>query len=381
MNRGLEMFIDALVTNGLEHFRSFYGPRRAKVVRNDDPEKRGRIQVSAPPFGEGESLDRWVDPSFDGTGPDRGQFWPPEVGDVVWVRFDRGRPDSPLVYEGGWHGTKASGNLPAEFATSAVSGAANEVPTRRGIVTRMGHMLIFAEEQGKESIRLVCHIPAATDPAHTDRSKSANRSTGTWSTLFFEPNGDIRLTNDVGSVLWLDAENNEVKLIHKDGTKSNSITMSENGIVAIDEAGNSLGLLKDKVTVVASVPVMVTAPSFTADTGSTNLSRNATQQVVHGNTWTIARAGMNTKVAAAHQLAGAFHNTQGLAAQATVAALAALPPTPVTGTVVAAALTPFFQAIAPPAMVAGQAEGQAGAAVTQFEAKAPTYLSKVTKTA
>lgn len=370
----LSVFLENMSTHGLEFYRSFYGTYRAFVVRNDDPENRGRIQVTAPPFGQGEALDTWIDSSFPGAGPDRGTFWPPEVGDTVWVRYERGRPDAPQVYYGGWHGVA---DMPAEFTTSEVSGSDNRVPERRGFVTRAGHMLIFSDVEGEESVRLVRHIPVQGDSFYSDRSITATRSEGTWSTLLMEPDGSVRISNDNGTFISMDATNNDFKIVDENG---NSITTDGDGIKVIDKDGNFISLDKGSANVVTKKDVTVQAKSFTTETGSSNLSKGKRESIILGETYTQARAQRNGKETSAWASAYAHWTAMGPAAQTAAAALTPLASTGVLAPL-AAALIPFFQAVAPTSVAASTTAQQAAQGIGQFEAKAQSYLSKKTKSA
>lgn len=368
MANDVNVFLNNLVEHGLETYRSFYGDYKATVYRNDDPEGRGRIQVTMAPFSEGSPLDVWVEPRFEGAGPDRGWFWPPEVGDSVWIRFGQGRTDRPLVYTGGAY---RSTNKPKEFAVT------DNKPYRRGLVTRGGHMLIFSDEPGKESVRIVRHKPVS-DPSLTNRSVSADRTEGKNSVILLEPNGDIRIQNDNNSLLHLDAANEQMKWIDQHG---NSITTDGDGIKLVDKSGNLIAIDGGKINIIATGDVTVNAPTFTAETGGTNLSKQASEPVVLGRTYTVARAAMHGQVAAALQAGGGFMNVFGPAAQTLAAALAPGMPASASASALAAALLPFFQATAPMAIVGGALSTAAAGAVIGFESAAPSYLSLVTKTA
>jgi uncharacterized protein involved in type VI secretion and phage assembly len=228
-----DAFFEHLVIKGLEHFRLYYGLYRATVTRNDDPEKRGRVQAKVSRV-HSIAPDIWIDPVFSGAGADRGSFFPPEVGDSVRVNFDHGNPAKPVSYQGGWFGGQ---ELPREFAytggkkiigqTGSVS-----VPERRGFITRGGHRITFADEDGKERVELAWHKRSATDPAGTadaqgDRSKSADRTKGDTSTVVFTPDGDIVMTNKNGSRITLGAKDKNI--VVEDENK-NVITMDNNGV-------------------------------------------------------------------------------------------------------------------------------------------------------
>jgi len=224
-----DVFLQKMSEFGLEFFRRFYGLYRADVMKVDDPESRGRIQIKCSEVGHSGTINRWVDPSFISAGTERGMFWPPEVGDSVYVSFDRGDAARPKVYFGGWFGDK---DLPKEF------GYADKKPKRRGLITRMGHMLVFNEEADKESVELVWHKPGS-QPADP---KSAPRS-GKKASLTFDKEGTITLSNKNESTIVMDAKDKKITITDKDN--SNTIVIDSKGItittskdVTINDAAN-----------------------------------------------------------------------------------------------------------------------------------------------
>jgi uncharacterized protein involved in type VI secretion and phage assembly len=153
-------FFSNLMLHGLEYFKRYYGSYMAIVRDNKDPEGRGRIQAYCPEVGQqdpGPTV--WIQPSFPGAGKNRGSFWPPEIGDGVWVRFSNGDPSKPKSYQGGWFG---SAEVPSEFATDS------DVPNKRGFVTRGGHSIVFSDTPGDERVELTWHKPSSTVSDRTD---------------------------------------------------------------------------------------------------------------------------------------------------------------------------------------------------------------------
>lgn len=148
---------------GLERaLKIYYGIYRATCVDNHDPEFRGRIRIACPEAGHDsiKGLENvWVDPLFEGSGPDIGSFYPPIQGALVRCFFLNGKPESPIGYFGGWYtqtGTKQG--CPSEFKY-----ASDGTPQRRGFITRAGHMLIFDDEPGSESVKIIWHKCLAAD--------------------------------------------------------------------------------------------------------------------------------------------------------------------------------------------------------------------------
>lgn len=224
-----ELFFKNLVLHGLEYFKRYYGVYRGLVTRVDDPQERGRIQAHVPTVGQDKASGVWIDPSFSGAGIDRGAFFPPEVGDSVWVSFTNGDAAQPLVYWGGWYGKT---DVPGEYApTSTIIGSeAAKVPQRRGIITRKGHRILFTDEDGQEAVEIAWHKPDATPPSDQAASDS-------------EQLNSAKATNVV--------DPDAIRSYDRAKGDTHFIRFTETGIILENKAGVSVQILvEDKKVVV-----------------------------------------------------------------------------------------------------------------------------------
>lgn len=73
----------------------YYGRYRGTVTANVDPERRGRVQVDCPAVLVDGTV--WALPSSPYAGSGVGLFTVPPVGAHVWVEFEGGDVDSPIV--------------------------------------------------------------------------------------------------------------------------------------------------------------------------------------------------------------------------------------------------------------------------------------------
>jgi hypothetical protein len=319
---------ELITMQGLEQLGRFYGVYRAIVVRVDDPEARGRIQAICPQAGHAKAPDVWVYPA-QGAGDGRGIFWPPEVGDSVYVTFENGWPGAPRCYFGGWY---ARDELPAEFSSDA-----NSVPRRRGVITRGGHALIFDDTVGGETITLSWHAAAPGDEYLADPQASADRTKGKVSKITFDSGGGITVLDMAGS---------RVKL---------------------DGAG--------KVTVqsgAAGAKVTLTADKAEVDAKRINHGAAADQAHLRGNDFRSAQKSMNSAIQAVGETLNGL-----MATMAGAAAKAATSPAMVFLAADAAASLAAMGA----AMGAAAAQFQTLAqAIAAFEAASASYLSPVTFT-
>lgn len=234
-------FLEKIMLYGLEYFKVYHGVYRGLVTRVDDPEERSRVQAYVPQVGQAKAPDVWIKPSMNGSGLQRGSFWPPEVGDTVYVSFANGDPSRPEFYLGGWYGYQNNtSDAPSEFAY------VNGIPVARGFVTRMGHSLVFSDEDGNERIELRWHRAAAGDPARTTGQLSADRATGDAASLTFKPDGSVELTDINASKVTLSGDGRKIEI--KD-VNTNSILMDSTGIRIQDANGNSITMAAAGITI------------------------------------------------------------------------------------------------------------------------------------
>ena len=141
--------------------RKPYGPWRAVVTNNEDPQKVGRLQVRIPEITGNSPHPTWAWPSsapFGGgktDGVEWGSLFVPPKNAWVHVEFYNGDPEHP-VWLPGWF---ASGEMPAVLKT--------HYPNRRGIVSVKGHYLIFDDDPGGDADAQLVQLKAASGPTMT----------------------------------------------------------------------------------------------------------------------------------------------------------------------------------------------------------------------
>lgn len=142
----IEEFLEYLTRFGLEYYRRYYGPYRAKVVNNKDPEGLGRIIAEIPRARVPKENGEWILPMMHGAGSEHGFFWPPEEQDYVFVFFDNGDPRKPLGYMGGWY---AGGEV-----HSSLDPEKDGTPKKRGFRTPGGHQIVLSDVDGAEKVTI-----------------------------------------------------------------------------------------------------------------------------------------------------------------------------------------------------------------------------------
>jgi len=214
-----EEILDNITRYGIEFYRVYPGLYRAIVTANDDPKGKGRVQAHVPSIQE-EAMPVWIKAAMPGAGKGRGFFWPPEVGDPVFVSFAEGQPSRPECYIGGWFGYRGgSSDVPDAL------GYSGDYPDIRGMVTRWGHKLIFSDEDGGERVEIVWNKPNSSDEARTDRSKTAgtgsNTQGGGSASIKITSDGSIEITDNANpaQTIKTNATQGTIEVADKNGNK------------------------------------------------------------------------------------------------------------------------------------------------------------------
>jgi len=115
----------------------FYGKYRGTVIGNNDPQQTGRVQVQVSDV-LGATGSSWATPCMAGAGAQAGCFIVPPVGAQVWVEFEQGDPDYPILAGGFWGST---GDVPTCANTPAAT------PPGQNIVlqTTGGSMVLLSD--------------------------------------------------------------------------------------------------------------------------------------------------------------------------------------------------------------------------------------------
>ena len=118
----------------------------ALVTDNADPQALGRVKLKFPTLSDAYESD-WARLAQPGAGPDSGMTMLPEVNDEVLVGFESGDIRRPYVIGGLWNGQDKPRLGDGLFDNGAV--------TRRGIISRVGHRIVFMDGAAKSGVCLV----------------------------------------------------------------------------------------------------------------------------------------------------------------------------------------------------------------------------------
>lgn len=206
-------FIRRIKDYGLENeIGRFYGTYMAKVVSNEDPQKRGRIKVSANIFrgSEPQGTDFFIPPKSEFTGENYGIFFPPEKDMFVFLCFIDGDPGRPF-YEGGFW-TAATAEEDSKGSTPFQEIQTDE-PSIRGIRTKYGHQIVMADKTDKnEEPYLEVSSPAGNKIKLNDKD-------GEEAISIEDKSGNSYISNKDGIIIK-DVNGNEI-VMAKDGVKVN----------------------------------------------------------------------------------------------------------------------------------------------------------------
>lgn len=239
----LDDLIETLTRKGLEFFGSYYGVYRGIVSSNKDPAQQGRIQAYCPDIGQTKALDVWIDPITPFSGKGIGMFSPPEEGGMVWLTFRNGSASQPVGY---WGGFFLKDGLPPSCGYEKAKDPDNpSAPTRRGITTKAGHYLVFNDLKDEEQVQLVW-------------SKADGKAAGVvgskTSSISFDPNGNIVLTDAQKTTVTLDADK---KSFHIEDVNKNKVLMKDGEVSLTDKDGTYIKLANGVITVSSKSKVVV----------------------------------------------------------------------------------------------------------------------------
>ena len=114
----------------------------AVVMKVDDKGSLGRVKVQFPWQKADNEMTPWVRVVNPMASKEKGMYFVPEVGEVVFVDFEFGNPDMPFVTGSMYHGENKPGAL---FSPE------NNI---KGIITKGGNHILIDDSQGKERIRI-----------------------------------------------------------------------------------------------------------------------------------------------------------------------------------------------------------------------------------
>ena len=240
----------------------------ATVTKNDDPDKRGIIQVSCVGLmgdEEGACLID-VEPAFDW-----GWFYVPDVGEIVEIEVVEGSSDDEQF------GQASIDNLDLKWRSVRYPGLDGDDPRpvnedftsknygkRRGFATPAGHVFMFDDTEGDEAISL----------------KWQNKA-GKNSFLNFDKDGSFLISLHTGSLFYMNAKSGQVSIIDEN---SNMIAMDSDGLRLVDGSGNIFELKDGLIQILGQSAVTISCKNAVIEAGEVVINGDA-EKMLLGSTW------------------------------------------------------------------------------------------------
>lgn len=234
------------------------------VVSDQDPDKRGRVQVRVPHVYGAEDEDEYIlDPDLPWALPmqnvyeQTGEMWVPPVGSVVWVSFIAGSHEDP-IYTGGY---AIPNDAIAEHVSSYAPG-----PQSRVIKTINGHLFEMRWLPGEEQIKLLTALGVQLQLIDADAlggPKLIGQTPEGYQVDIDQKLGRITLTTPSGYTLLLDQTGTLARLT----TPAASLTLNGvSGLAAL--AATNITLTAVAAVALTAVALTLTASGLMSITGS-----------------------------------------------------------------------------------------------------------------
>ena len=236
------------------------------VTNNEDPMGLARVKVKIPTlFDSDESF--WARLVAPTAGKDRGFLAIPEVNDEVLIAFENGDQDRPYVLGALWSSVDPP---PNGTATVINSGSVDQRLWR----SRAGHLFIFDDTGGKESIQII----DKTGNNHIIITSSDNK-------LEVQLDGDIEVTSKTGRI--------SVTAEQDIAIESKSGKVSVKGVTTEFEARNSATMKSgSSMDFESGTSLGAKAGSSLAMSGATSAKMSAPKVDVQGDAMTNIKGGV-----------------------------------------------------------------------------------------
>ena len=150
--RELERAVAGLVH---EAGHRYVGKYRGLVVDNADPEKLARVKVTVPSVFGPDVVTGWALPCVP-VGGMAGQGWlaVPQVGAGVWVEFEEGDLEFPVVTGTFWSAPGGTPEVPPAIGVDGADAGITDPPTRTVLTTSKGHTIQLEDADDGELIHI-----------------------------------------------------------------------------------------------------------------------------------------------------------------------------------------------------------------------------------
>lgn len=236
----------------------------ARVTKNEDPDKRGRVKVvCAGLMGDDETeLPGWIEPALDW-----GWFFVPDIGELIEIccvaENDQQENASYQAFlenpELKWTGVRyqslegGTPRPPNPLMTDKNYGK------RRGFATPLGHVLIFDDTKGDESIIISWH----------------RGNEGEYTQITMDKLGSIMLLDYKSNMIHLNAKDDKEGITILD-KNANLIALDKDGVKVVDKFSNIIEMKDGLIQVMSQKDLLIKSGANTDITVEGNASVNVT---------------------------------------------------------------------------------------------------------
>lgn len=241
----------------------------AEVVRVDDPERRGRVQVTCVALmaDDTEPMPQWVEPAYQW-----GWFLIPDIGEIIDIEVvaeseDDESPGQSSIdqLDPKWRGARYWGNSEAEEGqgktTIPEDFTATNYGKRRGFATPGGHVLLFDDSEKGRKVSLTWKKAGAEERSF----------------FSIDPDGSIIMNTQTGHLLYMNSKDGEVSIIDQHG---NTYSSNADGMKMISKDSCIIELKGDNVQILAQGAITFSGKNATIGTGEVELGNAATDVAI-----------------------------------------------------------------------------------------------------
>lgn len=131
----------------------YLGKYRGTVVDNADPARLGRVKVTVPSLLGADVATGWALPCVPVGGmPGQGWFAVPRVGAGVWVEFEEGDLEFPVVTGAFFSAPDGTSEVPVAVAGDGSDEGISDPPSRTILTTAAGHTIQIEDAEDAEML-------------------------------------------------------------------------------------------------------------------------------------------------------------------------------------------------------------------------------------
>lgn len=269
--------IDEIRNFGFEKvFKRYYGIYRGEVTNNQDEQKRGRVDVKVTGlFGDKVLPTRALPKDMRSSASGKGEFYPPDEGDFVWIEFEGGDQRFP-VYSGGWH---AKEELPEDFIHDDTNR-----PVTRGFVSKGGYSWTIKDLEDLKQMILRSPIGNFFILDDTTDAEGIFLIHKSGAQIQIDVNGSIKLFGSKGSFINIDGDPDNAESEITVTSPEGAYMSVGNGVKLSDATGEHIATLDEKgITLNSSADCLINANSLGASVGGISLKDTLQAGLVIGN--------------------------------------------------------------------------------------------------